>query len=77
MKFTLIMPAIFERQKIWVSASYPFTFVITEDSAGFSASARNAEDLLNRRYEFGGYGSHKTFESAKAACEEFLKKLRH
>lgn len=63
-------------QPIYGALEGAFTFVITDERAdGFTASAKvlGASPFDGTRYDLGGYGAHKTFEAAKAACEQFYR----
>jgi hypothetical protein len=70
------MPPIFPDQPLWGAKTNSYTFIITKDPDGYSASVKaiDAKPFDNVRHDLGGYAAHQTLEAAKAACEAFLVK---
>jgi hypothetical protein len=65
------LPRLFPDQPLWGAIGGPFTFVISRDEDGFTATAKTA--VGDRQHEIGGYCAHKTLAEAQAACRHFLK----
>lgn len=60
------MPSLFPEMKIWGCVAKEFTFVISQDEDGFTASAKVQGSP--QRIDLGGHGAHETFDSAQQAC---------
>ena len=75
MKFKQL-PQVYEDQKLYGAVAGAFTFIISEDGLdGFTASAKvkGATPFDGTRHDLGGYAAHRTFDEAKAACEQFYR----
>jgi hypothetical protein len=75
MKFVQL-PRLFPDQPLWGAVSGPFTFVISQDEDGFSASVKIIGAIPNdgSRHDLGGgYCAHKNLADAQEACRAFLK----
>jgi hypothetical protein len=77
MNFAPMMP-VFPGQSIWGAKGRGFSFVITHNEDGYTASAKLVGTELGggSRIELGGYCAHATFKAAVDACRRFLKE-RH
>lgn len=75
MKFSSL-PRVFPEQPLWGAVEPPFTFVISQDEDGFTASVKTlgAVPADGSRHDLGGYCAHKTLDAAKEVCEAFLRK---
>jgi hypothetical protein len=65
------LPRLFPDQQLWGARSGPFTFVISKDEDGFTATAKAA--ISDAQHEIGGYCAHKSLADAQKACLNFLK----
>lgn len=73
------IPRLFPNQPLWGALGGRYSFVISQDRAdGFTASAKEHPSVpfVGKRIDLGGYCGHESFESAKAACEDWLEKNR-
>lgn len=52
-----------------------FTFIITCDNEGYTASAKlkGALPFDGTRHDLGGYGAHATLAAAEKACRDFYR----
>jgi hypothetical protein len=70
------LPKVFPDQDIWGAAKGAFTFVITRDSEGYTASAKivGATPFDDTKHDLiGGYGAHATWAAAENACKDFYR----
>ncbi len=64
------LPQLFPDQQLWGAQEGVFTFVISKDEEGFTASVKV---LRAQKHDLGGYCAHRSLDDAKAACLKFLK----
>lgn len=71
----IALPRVYQDQPVYGAAKGAFTFVVTEDPDGFSASVKikGATPFDGTRHDLGGYAAHKTFVAAQKACEDFYR----
>lgn len=62
------MGSIFQNQKMWGCECGDYTYLITQDQSGYSASAKNTKRSDAKVEIIGTYASYFTFDAAKNAC---------
>lgn len=72
MKFEL-MPSVFPEQTMWGATAGGFSFVISRDDSGYTASYRS--QFGGKMTSLGGYAAFQSFDRAEQACRDAARDL--
>ena len=69
------MSEMFPGQERWGAVKGAFTFIITFDGEGYTASAKviGATPFDGTRHDLGGFCAHNSYCAAEKACNDFYR----